>query len=74
LDLPKSCLTVSQSSHSWPNEPRISTCPVPKKPKAEIDYDRARIALMKSLIRQQVASRAQFAGRVGRQRMPPPQA
>jgi F-type H+-transporting ATPase subunit epsilon len=44
------------------------------QPKAEIDYDRARIALMKSLIRQQVASRAQFAGRVGRQRMPPPQA
>jgi F-type H+-transporting ATPase subunit epsilon len=44
------------------------------QPKPEIDYDRARVALMKSLIRQQVASRAQFAGRVGRQRMPPPQA
>jgi F-type H+-transporting ATPase subunit epsilon len=44
------------------------------QPKPEIDYDRARIALMKSLIRQQVASRAQLAGRVGRQRMPPPQA
>jgi F-type H+-transporting ATPase subunit epsilon len=40
----------------------------------DIDYERARIALVKSLARLQVASRAQFAGRVGRQRMPPPQA
>ena len=40
----------------------------------DIDYERARIALMKSLARLQVASRSQFAGRVGRQRMPPPQA
>ena len=44
------------------------------QPKAEMDYDRARTALMKSLTRLQVSSRAQFAGRVGRQRMPPPQA
>ena len=40
----------------------------------DVDYERARAALMKSLARLQVASRAQFAGRVGRQRMPPPQA
>ena len=39
--------------------------------KAEIDYDRARAALMKSLTRLQVASRIQFAGRVGKPRMPP---
>lgn len=39
--------------------------------KAEIDYDRARAALMKSLTRLQVASRIQLAGRVGRPRMPP---
>ena len=40
----------------------------------DIDYERARTALVKSLARLQVASRGQFAGRVGRQRMPPPQA
>jgi F-type H+-transporting ATPase subunit epsilon len=40
----------------------------------DIDYERARSALVKSLARLQVASRSQFAGRVGRQRMPPPQA
>src|SRR5258705_13933927 len=40
----------------------------------DIDYERARAALLKSLARLQVASRSQFAGRVGRQRMPPPQA
>lgn len=39
--------------------------------KAEIDYDRARAALMKSLTRLQVASRIQLAGRVGKPRMPP---
>ena len=39
-----------------------------------VDYERARSALVKSLARLQVASRSQFAGRVGRQRMPPPQA
>jgi len=44
------------------------------QPKAELDYERARIALMKSLTRLSVSSRGQFAGRVGRQRMPPPQA
>jgi F-type H+-transporting ATPase subunit epsilon len=43
------------------------------QPKAEIDYERARAALMKSLTRLQVSSRIQLAGRVGRQRMPPPQ-
>jgi F-type H+-transporting ATPase subunit epsilon len=36
-----------------------------------IDYERARLALMKSLARLQVA-RSQVGGRVGRQRMPPP--
>src|SRR5260370_2791447 len=40
----------------------------------DVDYERARTALMKSLARLQVASRSQFAVRVGRQRMPPPQA
>jgi F-type H+-transporting ATPase subunit epsilon len=41
--------------------------------KADIDYERARVALTKSLARLQVASRIQFAGRVDRQRMRPPQ-
>jgi len=40
----------------------------------DVDYARARTALVKSLARLQVASRAQLAGRIGRQRMPPPQA
>src|SRR3954462_6593655 len=40
----------------------------------DVDYERARTALVKSLARLQVASRAQLAGRVGRPRMPPPQA
>ena len=40
----------------------------------DVDYERARLALVKSLARLQVATRSQFAGRVGRQRMPPPQA
>ena len=40
----------------------------------DVDYERARVALVKSLARLSVASRSQFAGRVGRQRMPPPQA
>ena len=39
----------------------------------DIDYERARHALMKSLARLQASSRSQFAGRVGKQRMPPPQ-
>jgi F-type H+-transporting ATPase subunit epsilon len=43
------------------------------QPKAEVDYERARAALVKSLTRLQVSSRIQLAGRVGRQRMPPPQ-
>ena len=42
------------------------------QPKAEIDYERARIALTKSLARLQVASRIQLAGRVGRPRQIPP--
>jgi F-type H+-transporting ATPase subunit epsilon len=42
-------------------------------PRSDVDYERARAALVKSLARLQVASRSQFAGRVGRQRMPPPQ-
>jgi len=42
--------------------------------KSEVDYYRARAALMKSLMRLQLQSRSQLAGRVGRQRMPPPQA
>jgi F-type H+-transporting ATPase subunit epsilon len=39
----------------------------------DVDYERARVALQKSLARLHVVSRAQLAGRVGRQRMPPPQ-
>lgn len=39
----------------------------------DVDYERARTALMKSLARLQVSSRTQFAGRVGRQRMRPPE-
>ena len=39
----------------------------------DVDYDRARAALQKSLARLQVVSRVQLSGRVGRQRMPPPQ-
>jgi len=39
----------------------------------DVDYDRARAALQKALVRLQVASRLQLSGRVGRQRMPPPQ-
>ena len=42
--------------------------------KGDVDYERARTALVKSLARIQVSARSQFAGRVGRQRMPPPQA
>jgi len=42
--------------------------------KGDVDYERARTALVKSIARIQVSSRSQFAGRVGRQRMPPPQA
>ena len=41
--------------------------------KGDVDYERARTALAKSLARLQVSARSQFAGRVGRQRMPPPQ-
>lgn len=41
--------------------------------KGDVDYERARTALVKSIARLQVSSRSQFAGRVGRQRMPPPQ-
>jgi F-type H+-transporting ATPase subunit epsilon len=43
------------------------------QPRAEVDYERARAALLKSLARLQVASRIQIAGRVGRSRMRPPQ-
>jgi F-type H+-transporting ATPase subunit epsilon len=39
----------------------------------DVDYDRARAALQKSLARLQVASRLPLSGRVGRQRMRPPE-
>jgi F-type H+-transporting ATPase subunit epsilon len=42
--------------------------------KENVDYEQARIDLMKALTRLQVASRLQLAGRVGHQRMPPPNA
>jgi F-type H+-transporting ATPase subunit epsilon len=41
--------------------------------KGQVDYERARTSLAKSLARLQVSSRMQLSGRVGRQRMPPPQ-
>src|SRR5262245_24689862 len=44
-----------------------------REPARDVDYDRARAALQKSLARLQVVSRVQLSGRVGRQRMPPPQ-
>jgi F-type H+-transporting ATPase subunit epsilon len=37
----------------------------------DIDYDRARMSLQKSLARLQASSRVPGGGRVGRQRMPP---
>ncbi len=40
----------------------------------DVDYERARSALLKSLARLQASSRIQLSGRIGRQRMPPPQA
>ena len=40
---------------------------------SDVDYERARTALVKSLARLQVSTRSQFAGRVGKPRMPPPQ-
>jgi F-type H+-transporting ATPase subunit epsilon len=39
----------------------------------DVDYDRARLSLQKSLARLQASSRVPAGGRVGRQRMPPPQ-
>ena len=39
----------------------------------DVVYELARAALLKSLARLQVASRLPLSGRVGRQRMPPPQ-
>ena len=41
--------------------------------KEHVDYEQARLDLMKALTRLQVASRLQLSGRVGHQRMPPPQ-
>jgi F-type H+-transporting ATPase subunit epsilon len=41
--------------------------------RGQVDYERARTSLAKSLARLQVSSRMQLSGRVGRQRMPPPQ-
>ena len=41
--------------------------------KEHVDYEQARQDLMKALTRLQVASKLQLGGRVGRQRMPPPQ-
>jgi F-type H+-transporting ATPase subunit epsilon len=40
--------------------------------KEHVDYEQARLDLMKALTRLQVASRLQLSGRVGHQRMPPP--
>lgn len=44
-----------------------------REPATDVDYDRARAALQKSLARLQVASRLPLSGRVGRQRMRPPE-
>ena len=40
--------------------------------KEHVDYEQARLDLMKAINRLQVASRLQLGGRVGHQRMPPP--
>ena len=42
------------------------------QPRSDMDYERARVALMKAVARLQVASRLQFAGRVGRAHPGPP--
>jgi F-type H+-transporting ATPase subunit epsilon len=44
-----------------------------REPARDVDYDRARASLQKSLARLQVVSRLNLSGRVGRHRMPPPQ-
>jgi len=59
---------------AWAEEARKRAEARLAAPRSDIDYERARAALMKSLTRLQVSSRVQFAGRVGRPRMPPPQA
>ena len=41
--------------------------------KEHVDYEQARNDLMKALTRLQVASKLQLSGRVGHQRVPPPQ-
>jgi F-type H+-transporting ATPase subunit epsilon len=41
--------------------------------KEHVDYEQARMDLMKALTRLQVASKLQLSGRIGHQRMPPPQ-
>jgi len=46
-------------------EDRLST------PRADVDYDKARVALMKALARLQVAQRVSLSGRVGHHRTPP---
>jgi len=41
------------------------------QPKADLDYERARVSLQKSLARLQVSSRVPFSGRVSRHNRPP---
>ena len=82
---PKCCRTGSRSWRSSPSAPTRSTSRAPRRrkkraeerlaqPQATSTTSARASRCMKSLIRLQVASRAQIAGRVGRQRMPPPQA
>ena len=60
--------TASRSSRGWPSAPKRSTSRAPRRrstraeerlaqPRSDVDYERARIALVKSLARLQVASR-----------------
>ena len=67
--LPKCCPIASRSSPSSPSGPTRSTWRGPKRPsaapksgsrsrRADVDFERARLALMKSLVRLQVSTRA----------------
>ena len=73
---PKCCPTASRSWRGSPSAPTRSTSSAPRRAQArarsgwradgsEIDYERARIALAKSLSRLQVSSRLDLGARTG---------
>ena len=73
---PRCCRTASRSSRSSPSAPRRSTSiarrgraharrRASRRPRSDIDYERARIALAKSLSRLQVSSRIGVGPRTG---------